>query len=143
MAVKDPTTVATKWSRNLAAATQTITDGVNAVTQAPGAKAAANVTAWITRLQAAQDKWVRNTSAVTLQQWQSAMITKGIPRVSSGATAALPKMTQFMQQFLPFVEQGAQQVRAMPNATIEDGIARAVAQIRYNATFVKKPYTLG
>jgi len=140
---KDPVAVATKWSRNLAGATQSITDGVNSVTQAPGAKAAAQVTVWLSRLQAAQDKWVRNTSAVTLQQWQNAMITKGIPRIASGATAAIPKMTQFMQQWLPFVDAGAQQVRAMPNATIEDGILRAVAQIRYNATFIRKPYIGG
>lgn len=139
---KDATTVANLWASRLSASTPEITAGVNAVTQAPGARAAANVQGWIAGIQAAQDKWVRNVSAVTLSQWQSAMINKGVPRVSSGAQAAIPKMTQFMTQWLPHAESVAQQVRSMPKGTIDQGIARVTAQIRGNAQFVRKPYTL-
>lgn len=139
---KDPNTTANLWASRLAAAQTEITAGVNRVTEAPGARAAAQVDVWLAKVTASRAKWVRNVSAVNLQQWQRAMTEKGIPRVGPGAQAAVPKMTQFFQQFLPFVEQGAETVRRMPKATIEDGIQRAVAMIRHNASFVRQPYTL-
>jgi hypothetical protein len=44
-------------------------------------------------------------------------------------------MTSFMSKWLPYVESGATTVRNMPHVTLQDGIARAVAQIQYNAQF--------
>lgn len=137
---KDAATVAALWAQRLAAAQTEIAAGVDRVTEAPGAKAAQNADKWIQRTTAARSKWIRNTSAVSLQSWQTAMKTKGVPRVGPGAQAALPKMTQFMNQWLPWAEQGAQTVRNMPSATLEDGIARATAQIRHNAQFVRAAY---
>lgn len=142
MAAKDPTTVAQLWAQRLSASTNEIQAGVQAVTTAPGARAAAAVDTWLARIQASRDKWVRNVQAVSLSSWQQAMIQKGIPRISSGATAAVPKMTAFMSQWLPFAEQGAQTVRNMPNATLQDGINRAVAQITHNAQFQYKKQTV-
>jgi len=139
---KDPTAVANKWATNLGGATTSITAGVNAVTVAPGQRAAAASQLWLNRVTASLDKWTRNVSAVTLQQWQAAMINKGIPRISSGAQAAIPKMTAFMTQWLPYVEQGAATVRAMPKNSLADSKARAAAMIDFNAAFVRKPYGL-
>lgn len=136
MAAKDPQTTASLWAQRLGAAAPQITAGVQAVREAPGAKAAAAVDVWIANVTAARDKFVRNTSAVTLQSWQTAMIDKGVPRVAPGAQAAIPKITAFYTQFLPFVENVAVQVRAMPKGSLEAGVARAVAQIRGNAGFV-------
>jgi hypothetical protein len=139
MAMKDPAATATKWAQRLNAAGQAITDGVNGVREAPGAKAAQQSAVWIANLQAAQDKWVRNVSAVTLQQWQQAMTTKGIPRIGQGATAAVPKMTQFMQQWLPYAEQVRQSLP--PRGTVDQNYQRALAQMQGNHNFVRKPYT--
>lgn len=141
MAVKDPTQVANLWATRLAAAQTEISAGVDRVTEAPGAKAAQVADVWIAKVTASRAKWIRNTSAVSLSQWQTAMKTKGVPRVGPGAQAAIPKMTQFMTQWLPFVENAAKTVRNMPHATLEDGIARATAQIRANAQFIRQPYT--
>jgi hypothetical protein len=141
MATKDPGATATLWANRLAGATNEIQAGVQRVTEPPGQKAAAQVDVWLARLQASRAKWVRNVSAVTLPQWQASMINKGIPRIAGGAQAAIPKMTQFFQQWLPYVEQGASTVRAMPKATLQDGINRAVAMIQYNSQFVRQPYT--
>lgn len=132
---KDAQTVANLWAQRLSGATAEITAGVRAVQTAPGIAAAQKVDTWLAKLQASREKWVRNVSAVSLASWQTSMIDKGIPRVASGANAAIPKMQKFMTQFLPYVEQGAQTVRAMPNATLEDGVQRAAAMIRYNAQF--------
>jgi hypothetical protein len=132
---KDPAAVAQKWSRNLGNATQDIQAGVQAVTQAPGAKAAANVQGWIAGVQRSQQKWATNVGRVSLASWQNDMITKGLPRIASGASAAEPKMASFMTSFLPHVERVAQQVRAMPKGGLQNGIARAVAQIQGNAAY--------
>lgn len=137
MAAKDPSAVAQKWSRNLGNSTQDIQAGVNAVTQAPGARAAANVQGWISGVQRAQAKWVTNVSRVSLPEWQAAMINKGLPRIASGAAAAEPKMQTFLTSFLPHVERVAQSVRAMPKGGLANGIARAVAQINGNAQYTR------
>lgn len=138
---KDPAQVAQTWASRLGAADAEIRAGVSRVTQAPGEAAAQQADAWIAGIQRSRDKWARNVSAVTLSQWQNAMITKGLPRIAQGAQQAIPKVQQFMTQFLPYVEQGAATVRQMPKGTVEQGIARAAAMIRHNAGFVRNPYT--
>lgn len=135
MAAGTPDQVAAKWAQNLSAATPYITAGVNAVTQAPGQKAAAAADAWIAGVQASKQKWQSRVASVSLADWQSAMINKGVPRVASGATAAVPKMTNFLNEFLPFQARVTSQVKSMPKGNLEAGIARATAQIRGTAQF--------
>lgn len=135
MARVTPEQAAQKWSTRLGGATAEITQGVNAVTVAPGAKAAAQKQAWLARVQASADKWARNVSRVSLDEWKSKMINVGIPRIAQGATANQDKMARFMNEFLPFLDRGVATVKAMPKVTVEDGIQRAVAMIRYNAGF--------
>ena len=127
-----------KWVQRLSAASQQITDGVNGVTVAPGTKAAAAKQLWAQRVAAAQDKWAQRVGSVTLQQWQQAMIEVGIPRIATGAQAKQGKMTDFMNQFLPYLDQGVQKVNAMPKGDINASIARAAAMIQHNANFRRK-----
>jgi hypothetical protein len=118
-----------KWLARLSAAQQQITDGVQGVTVAPGTKAAAAKAVWVQAVTASQDKWASRVGSVSLGAWQAATIA-GIPRIAMGAQAKQGKVQAFMAQWLPYVERGASTVRAMPK-----GIARAVAQIQYNAQF--------
>lgn len=138
MARVTPEQAATKWSTRLQASTGDITTGVRNVTEAPGIAAARQKQLWVTRVTQSADKWARRVSAVSLQEWQTAMIDKGINRISGGATAAIPKVTAFMQDFLPYVDQGVQQIRSMPKGNVDMGIARAAAMIRHNAGYVRK-----
>lgn len=138
MAQLAPDVVAAKWASRLGGSLDDIKRGVQAVTEAPGAAAARQKVLWLQRITASADKWARRVSAVTLGDWQTAMIDKGLPRISGGAQAAVPKVTAFMADFLPYVEQGAATVRAMPKGDVEAGIARAAAQIRHNAKYVRK-----
>lgn len=139
MAQKDPASVAKKWASNLGNSTSSITDGVNAVTQSPTASAAKAVDRWSAAMQAqrTKDKFVKGLNAVTLGDWQQAMLTKGVPRVASGAQAATPKMQDFMTKLLPYTAQVSAKVQAMPKLNLNDSIARATTAITEMAKFSK------
>lgn len=140
MARVTPQQAAEKWQRKLSAAGTDIQNGVARVTESPTVAAARNVNGYIQGVQdaVASGKWQAGLGRVTLQQWQSQMTNVGIPRIASGATAAVPKFQAFMQEFLPYEDQGVAQVNQMPKASLEDGIARANAMIRWNAGFRRR-----
>lgn len=127
-----------RWVQGISAATQKIQDGVARVQQAPGQKAAAASDKWLSRVQASQAKWKANVGRVSLADWQNSMNTVGIQRIAQGAQAKQSKFTAFMNQYLPFLQTGVNQIDRMPSTTLEDGIARAVAMIRYNAGFKRQ-----
>jgi hypothetical protein len=134
--MKDPTAVATKWHTNFSAAGPSITAGVQAVTIAPGIKAAAAKALWLAKVTASVDKWAKNVSAVSLSSWQNDMLTKGLQRLATGATAGQPKVAAFMSQFLPYIDRNKAVIDGMDKSTVEAAIAKAAAQIRWNAAFV-------
>jgi hypothetical protein len=125
--------IAANWASRLGASTQKITDGINAVTVAPGIAAARQKDVWLSNTQAAQAKWAKNVSAVSLSDWQQMTINKGVPRIASGAQAAQPKFQAFMAKFLPYVQSG--KASLPPRGTLDQNINRAVAMMRYNAKF--------
>lgn len=132
MVARDPNAVAQRWAQNLGASTQKIREGIMAVTTPPGQAAAAQSQAYVNGVQRSVDKWKANVQ-VPLAQWQEAAAGKGVDRIAGGATAAQPKMAQFLTQFLPHVEQ----VRSTlpPRGDLEQNIQRAQAQIRGTAKF--------
>jgi hypothetical protein len=105
------------------------------VTESPTAKAASNPQKFLMGVQAAvqSGKWQAGLNAVSLQDWKTAMIQKGVGRVAQGTQAALPKMQAFMARFYPILQQNMEQVNAMPNNTLEDRINKMVAMARLNA----------
>ena len=121
-----------KWSTNLNAAGTYIKNGVNAVTVAPGQAAAAaqdRMLAGVT--QAVQSgKWARNVSKVSLQDWQNAMINKGIPRIAQGTQVAVATKGPQIDALLANVNAAAAVAHALPKGGIEQGIARATAFMR-------------
>lgn len=142
MAMTDANSVAQKWKRNLQQATQTIKDGVTAVTKSPMEAAAAQKAAYVAGVQRAADsgKWEAGLRSVSTQSWKDAMINKGVPRISSGVEGAVTKVQSFFAQLLPYTAQVSATIRAMPKGTIEDSVARAAAAIRMmsNFTYAKK-----
>lgn len=138
MARVTPEQAAAKWSTRLQGSTTDIATGVRNVQEAPGKAAARAKDLWLQRVTASAPKWARRVSEVTLADWQTSMIEKGIPRISGGAQAAVPKVTQFMADFLPYVDQGVARIRQMPKGSVDMGIARAAEMIRHNAGYVRK-----
>jgi|SRR5947209_912424 len=132
-----PQEVADRWAQRLAASAEKIKSGVQGVTTSPTQSAANAADFWQQRMQDPQTKakYVNSLNKVSLSQWQQAMLGKGVNRIASGANDAKPKVASFLQQFLPYVEQGAAMVRAMPKGGIEDAVNRAAAMIRHNANF--------
>lgn len=128
-----------KWVRNTQGAAESMKAGVMAVTESPTAKAAQQADRYVAGVQAAvaSGKWQKGLNDCTLQSWQQSMIQKGIPRMTQGIASAQPKVQSFMQQFLPFVQQAASEVKAMPKGGVENGVARASAMIRKLAQFRK------
>lgn len=129
MAMLTAQQVSEKWLTNFGNATTAMTQGVQAVNQAPGAKAAAAVQLWITRLQQSQTKWANRVGAVSLAEWQQAMIQLGIPRAQQGAQSKQAKYTTFITAYMQFLQGQVQSVRAMPKGTLAQGIARSTAMI--------------
>jgi hypothetical protein len=109
--------------------------GADRVSVAPGQKAAQAADKWLARVTAAKDKFARNSAAVSLEEWKQAYKTVGVPRVAQGAQLKQHKMQNFLTDFLSYLQRGAATIDAMPSVTIEDGIAKAVAQIRYNSKY--------
>tara|TARA_Y100000310_G_scaffold181737_1_gene181739 strand:+ start:148 stop:570 length:423 start_codon:yes stop_codon:yes gene_type:complete len=120
---------AEKWGRRLTGSTTDIRRGVERVTEAPGQAAAiqsAKMLDGITR--AIQDgRWQRAVAGVSLQDWKAATLDKGIGRIASGVDGAMGKQVQMAERLLAAVDSVKGQVDAMPDASLEDRIARMVA----------------
>lgn len=124
-----------KWKNRLSAATAEITAGVNRVTVSPGQQAAAKADKWFQAVTDSREKWRRNTGRVSLDDWKNMMLNVGVQRIAAGATAKQSKMTAFMNEFIPHLEQGLQKVNAMPDNTFEERVQKAVEMMRHNRTF--------
>lgn len=135
--MKNPQAVADKWAAKLGAAGQQIKDGVEAVTTSPMVKAAAQVDRYVMGVQeaATSGKWQRGLQRVTLQDWKTAMTTKGLARITQGAVAAKPKMAAFMQKLLPYQENVVKQLESMPRGGLQENIARMVFMATKMAEF--------
>lgn len=115
-----------KWGRRLNAAGTDIQNGVKAVTVAPGQSAAAAKALWLQRVQESADLWAKQVAGVSLQQWQSAMLSKGVGRIAAGVTQAQSTKTQAITNLLAAVDQSAAAANALPRGSLEQNIQRAV-----------------
>jgi len=126
-----------KHNRRTKAALEDLRRGVEAVTEAPGAKAAAKADKMRANLLEALDsgKWQRRVAAVGVDDWKRAMIEKGVNRVAGGLDGARDKVAQFAEQLLSHQASLKDKVDAMPDLTLEDSIARATEWIRGMSKF--------
>ena len=124
-----------KWLANLSAASDRMKNGAMGVQTAPGVLAANAADKWLAKVTQSKQKFIDRVKSVSLADWQNSYINVGIPRVAQGAQAKQQKVTAFFDQFLPYLQTGLAQIDKLPNVTLEDGIARASAMIRYNSKF--------
>jgi hypothetical protein len=137
---KDARTVAEKWARKLAGATEDIRAGIEAVTEAPSQKAIQKKEKMKQRIIQAIDsgKWERGLSKVTLEEWKDAFINKGLTRIGTGAEQGRRKMEDFMAQLIPYVENLKAQVNRMPDTTLEQRIQKMISWVQGMAKFQRR-----
>lgn len=127
MARRDPNQGAQDWANGIANSGQKVQRGVQAVTVNPATQAMAAKPKMIQNFTAAMQqggKFDRSMAKVTLPYWQDKMINLGIPRMQQGASAAIPRMTQFLTALYAAQEPIINAIKQMPNVTKADAKAR-------------------
>ena len=126
-----------KHATRLKASISDIRAGIDRVTTAPGQKAAAKRDKWVARITdpETQAKWARNVAAVPLEKWKAKARDIGAGRIPAGIDAAADEMTKFYSQLFPFQESLQSRVKSMPDVTLSDSVARAIAWIEGRAKF--------
>jgi len=134
--MRNPQNVAKRWVAGLGNATAKIEEGVQSVQESPMARAAEKVQKYEAGILDAisSGRYVRGLSSVTLNDWKQAMLKKGVPRVRQGAAEAEGKFAQFMAKLLPQVDAAVAEIDRMPDATLDDRIARSSAYQRIMAS---------
>ena len=132
-----PTEYADKQARRLKAATEDIRRGVGRVTESPTAKAAAAQDKMLARLTESvqSGKWAAGLKRVTLEEWKSAMLDKGVNRIAAGIDAAKGKVVAFATELLAYEENLLGKIDAMPDLTLEDSINRSAEWMRGMSRF--------
>ena len=131
---------AEKHSRRLKGAITDMQHGVERVTASPTLAAAAKKDKMRAEINRAIDmgKWEAGLKRVSLDEWKSKMIQKGLGRVAAGIDAAQAKVTQFASELLPFQDRLRAEVAKMPDVSLEDNINRMTSFIRGMAKFQRK-----
>jgi len=132
-----PQQYAEKHARRLKGATEDIRRGVAAVTVSPTIKAAESQDKMLSRLQESvqSGKWARGLRRVTLEEWKSKTLDKGIGRIAAGIDAAQPKMIEFATDLLAYENTLMGEVERLPDLTLEDSISRMTHWVRGMAKF--------
>ena len=126
-----------KHARRLKGAIDDMRKGVERVTVSPTEKAAAKQDKMRANIVASIDngKWAAGLKRVTLDDWKTKMINKGVNRVSGGIDEAAPKVVAFASELLPYIDSVQAKIKTMPDVTLEDNIGRMTEFIRGMAKF--------
>jgi hypothetical protein len=129
-----------KHARRLKGAIEDVRAGVGRITVAPTLQAANKQEKMLAELTRAvqSGKWAARLKAVTLEDWRSKMIDKGIPRIAPGIDAATAKVTAFATDLIAYENNLLTTVERMPDLTIEDSVARASTWIREMSKFARR-----
>lgn len=132
-----PVEAADKQVRNIKGSIEQIKAGINKVTENPCELAAAQSEKMLAKITEAitSGKWSASLRRVSLTDWKTAFLTKGVNRIGQGAEAAKPKLVRFYTEFFPYVDTVQAECKAMANLNIDDAIAIAAHNIRRLSEF--------
>ncbi len=111
--------------------------GVERVTISPTAEAAKKADKMRANILKSIDsgKWAAGLNRVSLDEWKTKMINKGIGRVAAGIDEAEGKVIAFAEKLLPHIEAGQTAINKLPDVTLEDSINRMTTFTRHMAKF--------
>lgn len=126
-----------KHARRLKGSVEDIRRGVNAVTESPTAAAADAQEKMLSRLteRVTDGTWARRLRAVSLSDWKTAMLEKGVGRIAAGIDNASPKVEAFATELLAYESTLQLTIDRMPDVTLEDSISRMTTWVRGMADF--------
>jgi hypothetical protein len=133
-----PQEMAAKWRDRASAATGDYQAGVERVSGSPGQAAARKADKWFAGIQNSRSKWQERVAGVSEAEWKQATVEKGAPRFATGVQAAEGKMAQFASEFFPHLDAVTNRVKAMPDTTLEQRLARMTEQARGVSQFRRR-----
>jgi len=108
--------------------------GARRVQEAPGQQAARQAPAYQQNTMANVEKWKRNVSKVTREEWLAAY-EKGSNRIAQGVNDKVAKMERHMTNFAPHLETVQRELSGMPRGDLESNLARMLHNARRNAQY--------
>jgi len=132
--------VTEKHARRLKGAVEDMRIGVENVSVNPMEKAIKKIPKMRANLIRAIDegKVERGMKRVSLDDWKTAMVDRGIPRVAAGVDAAANKIEEFYGELLPHIDKVKTEVARLPDVSLEDSINRMSTFIRGMAKFKRR-----
>jgi len=135
MPIKSAQSITQKWKNGVSGAGTAWADGINAITDNPMAKAADKKSTWLQRITASADKWERKLRAVDFGTWKRQTVAVGQSNYVNGANKGEPKYLAFIGLFISHLTDGINQLKQMPNGSLDERIQRAVFMMRHNNKF--------
>jgi len=129
---RDPVAQANAYVTGMTNATGKIEEGIRAVTEAPGAKAAKKQDKMLRGITESvqSGRWGKAVANVSLEEWQEKTINKGLARIATGADAARSKVEQFATNQIAAQDQIDRALEKMPDDTLEQRVAKMVFQVK-------------
>lgn len=126
-----------KHARRLKAAVEDVRKGIDRVTEAPTAKAAAKQDKMLANLTRAvtDGKWAAGLKRVTLEEWKRKARDIGVNRIAAGIDGAKEKVVAFAEELLPHIDRGQEKIKTMPDVTLDDNINRMTTFVRHMSSF--------
>lgn len=121
-----------KQIRKAAGAVQDYKDGVRSVEESPTAAAARKVDKYKAGILEAIDdgSYVDGLNSVSREEWIEKTVDKGGSNYAKGVERSRNKLMEFQEQIMPVRARVREQVRAMPNDTFDERMARMEANAR-------------
>lgn len=120
---------AQRWKDGIQNSSAKTKAGIEAVTEAPGVKAAEQADLWLQKVTASKDKYKRNVAAVSLSDWKTAAITKGIPAMATAATLGAKRVEAVAGKIISTINTAVESLPAR-GATLEQNINRVTHMAR-------------
>lgn len=129
---KSAAKIAAKQVRRAQESVNEYIEGVQSVTEAPGAKAVRKKDKLKNNFNAAVDsgKWAEATGAVTREEWVDTTVKKGGSRYASGVADSEQKIVAFQEELQQFLTSTKGEIDNMPDATPEQRDQKMLANVR-------------